>query len=73
MMTGVRAGYNFAPLKGDWMFNQSTAAGGPDIGITGPYVQFMIGGCNKAGVCLKAACGCAVPVYNVTRVEAQTS
>jgi hypothetical protein len=44
MMTGVRAGYNFTPLKGDWMFNQSTAAGGPDIGITGPYVQFMIGG-----------------------------
>ena len=43
-MTGVRAGYYFTPLKGDWMFNQSNAAGGPDIGITGPYVQFMIGG-----------------------------
>jgi hypothetical protein len=29
--------------------------------------------CNKAGVCLKAACGCAVPVCDLTRVEAQTS
>jgi hypothetical protein len=27
--------------------------------------------CNKAGVCLNAACGCAVPVYDLTRVEAQ--
>jgi hypothetical protein len=29
-------------------------------------------GCNEPGVCPKGASGCAVPVYNASRIEAQT-
>jgi opacity protein-like surface antigen len=41
---GLRAGYIFAPIAGDWHFDGSEIAGGPEIGFTGPYVRLMIGG-----------------------------
>ncbi|MBM4176006.1 MAG: hypothetical protein FJ213_07515 [Ignavibacteria bacterium] len=41
---GIRAGYIFAPLKGDWKMNEIEITGSPNLGITGPYIQFMIGG-----------------------------
>ncbi|MDZ7292153.1 MAG: hypothetical protein ONB44_20555 [candidate division KSB1 bacterium] len=44
VMIGIRAGYNFTPIKGDWSLEEFAIAGGPEIGITGPYVRVMLGG-----------------------------
>lgn len=46
---GLRAGYVFGPLQGDWKLQGATAAGGPDMGITGPYVRVVIGGGGRRG------------------------
>ncbi len=44
---GFRAGYSMAPFVGDWIFRDEAISGGPELGITGPYVMFMIGGGGK--------------------------
>ena len=41
---GLRIGYVFAPIKGDWAMDGMDISGGPDLGITGPYIRLMIGG-----------------------------
>jgi hypothetical protein len=41
---GLRIGYVLAPIKGDWSMDGIDISGGPDIGITGPYIRLMIGG-----------------------------
>jgi len=44
LVFGLRIGYTFAPIKGDWEMDGIDISGGPDIGITGPYIHLMIGG-----------------------------
>lgn len=44
IMIGLRAGYTFSPSDSDWEMNGNEINGGPDFGVTGPYVRLMIGG-----------------------------
>jgi len=44
LVLGLRAGYTFTPIKGDWNMYDMDVGGGPDIGITGPYFHLMLGG-----------------------------
>ena len=41
---GLRVGYTLAPVKGDWDMDGTEISGGPEVGITGPYIRLMIGG-----------------------------
>ncbi|MBN2357777.1 hypothetical protein JXO59_16825 [candidate division KSB1 bacterium] len=41
---GLRLGYNYTPLVGDWLYEAAEISGGPEIGITGPFVKLMFGG-----------------------------
>lgn len=42
-LLGVRAGYIFAPVKGDWQLGDRDIAGGPRMGMEGAYVRAMLG------------------------------
>jgi len=44
LIFGLRAGYIFAPIKGDWEMDGIGISGGPQAAITGPYIRIMIGG-----------------------------
>ena len=44
LVIGLRAGYTIALNKGDWILETIEISGGPDIGITGPYVRLLFGG-----------------------------
>lgn len=44
LVFGLRVGYTFTPIKGEWEMNGTEISGGPEVGITGPYVHLMIGG-----------------------------
>ena len=44
MLLGIRVGYTLSPSKGSWTTSDIEISGAPDIGITGPYIRFMIGG-----------------------------
>ncbi len=41
---GFRAGYVYTPFEGDWVMDTEKVGGGPQIGVTGPYVYFSVGG-----------------------------
>lgn len=41
---GIRTGYTLTPVQGDWHMEMTEVSGGPDLGITGPYLRIMIGG-----------------------------
>jgi hypothetical protein len=43
-LLGVRAGWILAPIHGGWQLEGRDIAGGPDIGMTGPYVRILLGG-----------------------------
>lgn len=43
IMIGVRAGYIFAPVKGNWSMESMEILEGPKTGISGPYIRFIIG------------------------------
>ncbi len=43
LVFGIRAGYTFSPLKGDWYQGSTELSGAPEMGITGPYLRLMIG------------------------------
>ena len=43
-MFGFKAGYTFSPSDNDWKMNGNEINGGPDFGITGPYIRLMVGG-----------------------------
>lgn len=43
LVLGVRAGYFYAPWNGDWWSDNINITSGPNIGMTGPYIRFMIG------------------------------
>jgi len=40
---GFRAGYTYTPWNGAWWTDNISIKGGPKIGMTGPYIRFMIG------------------------------
>ena len=40
---GLRVGYVFAPFIGDWHLDDNSIAGGPEVGLTGPYVTVLLG------------------------------
>jgi hypothetical protein len=44
LVFGLRAGYTFAPIKNSWELDRTGISGGPQVGITGPYINLMIGG-----------------------------
>jgi hypothetical protein len=48
LVFGLRVGYTFAPAKGEWTADGIDISGGPEVGITGPYIRFMIGGGGKS-------------------------
>jgi len=48
LVFGLRMGYTFTPIKGDWQMDGIDVSGGPEVGITGPYIRFMIGGGGKS-------------------------
>ena len=43
LVVGVRAGYILSPVRLDWRVNHTWVDDGPDSGITGPYIRFVIG------------------------------
>ena len=43
LVLGLRVGYTFSPVKSDWEMKGVNISDGPEIGITGPYIRFMIG------------------------------
>lgn len=47
LVLGLRGGYVFAPVRGDWLLETTRLAGGPNVGMTGPYVHVEIGGGGK--------------------------
>lgn len=53
LVFGLRIGYTFAPIKGGWEMDGIDISGGPEIGITGPYIRLMIGG---GGSCSGRCC-----------------
>ena len=44
LLFGIRAGYTYAPTKADWKMEDMDILGGPDAGVTGPYVHLVVGG-----------------------------
>jgi hypothetical protein len=43
-LVGARAGYRFTTSVDRWRLYGEEIIGGPDVGLTGPYVAFAIGG-----------------------------
>jgi hypothetical protein len=41
---GVRAGWVISPIDGQWQLHEQDVAGGPELGVDGPYVRVMLGG-----------------------------
>ncbi|MEO0294212.1 MAG: hypothetical protein ABIN61_08360 [candidate division WOR-3 bacterium] len=41
---GVRLGYTIAPINGNWEMKGIEISGGPDLGVTGPYIRIQFGG-----------------------------
>lgn len=44
LVIGLRTGFNFAPRNGTWHLEESKISGGPEIGVTGPYIRLLLGG-----------------------------
>ncbi len=44
IVIGLRAGYTFAPMTGDWMLDEQRIGRGPKIGLTGPFLRLSFGG-----------------------------
>jgi hypothetical protein len=43
-LLGLRVGWILAPVHGGWRLEGRDIAGGPDLGVTGPYVRVLLGG-----------------------------
>jgi hypothetical protein len=43
LLLGLRGGYSFVPLRGDWDSRQGDVRGGPDLGLSGPSVRLLVG------------------------------
>ncbi|MCX7907937.1 MAG: hypothetical protein N2560_00245 [Ignavibacteria bacterium] len=44
VMVGLRAGFLYSPIAGDWKMDDVKVSGGPEIGLTGAYIRLLIGG-----------------------------
>lgn len=44
LVFGIRVGYVFMPVQSAWRLNSTRVAAGPDVGLGGPYVRFVVGG-----------------------------
>lgn len=44
LVFGLRVGYVFMPAQSAWRLNSTRVAAGPDVGLGGPYVRFVVGG-----------------------------
>jgi hypothetical protein len=44
LVFGIRFGYVFMPAQSAWRLNSTRVAAGPDVGLGGPYVRFVVGG-----------------------------
>lgn len=44
LVMGLELGYTVTPLASGWEAESMEITGGPDVGVTGPYVRFKIGG-----------------------------
>jgi hypothetical protein len=44
MLFGIRVGYTYSVTKTDWDMGDINISGGPDIGISGFYIRFIVGG-----------------------------
>ena len=50
LLLGVRAGYQYVPVRSDWkLYNEVTLTGGPDNIANGFFVRFSIGGAGRKG------------------------
>lgn len=47
LVLGVRVGYVFMPVQSDWRLDSTRIAAGPDMGLSGAYIRFVIGGGGK--------------------------
>lgn len=54
---GVRGGYLFAPYSSEWKTGTAEISGGPDILMSGPTVQLMIGISGERKKCRHSGCG----------------
>ena len=43
IVVGLRAGYAYSPVEGDWRFGESDVSNAPAVGLTGPFVFLTIG------------------------------
>lgn len=43
IVLGFRAGYTYSPWHGEWWSDTISIEGGPETGMSGPYVRLMIG------------------------------
>lgn len=43
LVFGLRLGYAFMPAQSAWRQNSTRVASGPDVGIDGPYIRFVVG------------------------------
>ncbi len=48
LVLGFEVGYTLSPVTSGWAADEIEITGGPDMGITGPYVRFKVGGGGKS-------------------------
>lgn len=44
VLVGIRAGIIYTPIAGNWTMDENKVSGGPETGINGVYLRFLIGG-----------------------------
>ncbi len=53
LVLGLEVGYTFTPFFAAWSADEIEITGGPDTGVTGPYVRLKIGGGGRRDRCCK--------------------
>ncbi|MGB9772167.1 MAG: hypothetical protein ACPLX7_09395 [Candidatus Kapaibacteriota bacterium] len=48
VLLGLRAGFTYTPVAGDWEMGDVKIAGGPETGVTGAYIRLLVGGGGAA-------------------------
>jgi hypothetical protein len=43
LLLGLRAGYSFVPLRGEWDSRLGDVTRGPDVGLSGPGARLLVG------------------------------
>ena len=54
---GVRGGYLFAPYSSEWRTGSAEISGGPDLLMSGPTAQLVIGFSGEHKRCRRSGCG----------------